>query len=256
MFLKSFIADLPGLLLSLPAILLALSFHEMCHAFAAYKLGDPTAYNLGRMTLNPAKHLDPLGFLCMLFFRFGWASPVPINTRNFKNPRRDMAISAAAGPLSNVLLGIASGLVLRLMLYLTGEYFYDDIVAYVLQDTANVGMGFVVMAILTYMLFACMTINFTYAIFNLLPVPPWDGSRIFYVFLPPKWYFGIMKHERTIMIVMMILLCLGALSGPLAWMINGITNGMLSLLGIKFGSDPYLVFSVILELIDSLISIS
>ena len=256
MFLRNFLADIPGLLLSLPAILLALSFHEMCHAFAAYKLGDPTARNLGRLTLNPAKHLDPFGFLCMLLFRFGWANPVPINARNFKHPRRDMALSAAAGPLSNVLLGIISGLLLRLMLYLTGEFFYEDMVAYVSQGATGVGMGFVIMCILTYMIFACMTINFTYAVFNLLPVPPWDDSRIFYVFLPPKWYFGIMKYERIIMLVMMILLCVGALSGPLTRMINGITGGMLSLLGIELGSKPYLVFSVILDLIDSLISIS
>ena len=145
MFLRNFLADLPGLLLSLPAILLALSFHEMCHAFAAYKLGDPTARNLGRLTLNPAKHLDLVGFLCMLLFRFGWANPVPINARNFKHPRRDMALSAAAGPLSNVLLGIISGLLLRLMLYLSGEFFYDDIVAYVSSGAAGVSSGFVVM---------------------------------------------------------------------------------------------------------------
>ena len=109
---SGFLDRLPSMLLSLPVIFLALSFHEMCHAYAAYRLGDPTARNLGRMTLNPAKHFDPIGFLCMLVLRFGWANPVPINTRNFKNPRRDMALSAAAGPLSNVLLALISAGVL------------------------------------------------------------------------------------------------------------------------------------------------
>ena len=89
------------LLLCIPIILLSLSLHETMHGYVAYKLGDPTAKNLGRLTLNPLKHLDPLGFLCMLLMGFGWANPVPINTRYFKNPRRDMAISAIAGPLSN-----------------------------------------------------------------------------------------------------------------------------------------------------------
>jgi Zn-dependent protease len=245
-----------GKLIVIPGLLLFFSFRGFFQAWTARKLGDETPANMGFLTMNPLAHIHPIGFICMLLFHFGWANPVPINTRNFKKPRRDMAISAAAGPLSNVLLGIVSGLLLRLMLYLTGEFFYEDMVAYVSQGATGVGMGFVIMCILTYMIFACMTINFTYAVFNLLPVPPWDGSRIFYVFLPPKWYFGIMKYERTIMIVMMILLCVGVLSGPLAWMINGITNGMLSLLGIEFGSEPYLVFSVILDLIDSLISIS
>ncbi len=114
---SSLIENLPIILLGLPAVLLALSFHEMCHAFAANKLGDPTARSLGRMTLNPFKHIDPIGFICMLLFHFGWANPVPINTRYFKKPRRDMALSSAAGPLSNLLLGIISALVLRLALF-------------------------------------------------------------------------------------------------------------------------------------------
>ena len=94
------------ILLCLPIILLALSLHETAHGFVAYKLGDPTAKNLGRLTLNPIKHLDPVGFLCMILAGFGWANPVPINTRCFKNPRRDMALSAAAGPISNFLLAV------------------------------------------------------------------------------------------------------------------------------------------------------
>ena len=99
------------LILTAVAVLITLSIHEFSHAYAAYKLGDNTAKNLGRLSINPIKHLDPIGALCMLFFRFGWAKPVPINPRNFKNPKRDFAISALAGPLSNLILGfIFSGI--------------------------------------------------------------------------------------------------------------------------------------------------
>ena len=101
--LKEILIDL---LLSLPIIILALTVHETAHGYVACKCGDPTAYNLGRLTLNPAKHLDPIGFFCMLIFGYGWAKPVPINTRNFNNPKRGMALSAAAGPLANLLLGV------------------------------------------------------------------------------------------------------------------------------------------------------
>jgi Zn-dependent protease len=94
------------LLLSLPMIMLALSAHEAAHGWVAYKCGDPTAYNMGRLTLNPAKHLDPIGFLSMLIFGYGWAKPVPVHTRNFKNPRRGMALTGAAGPAANLLLGV------------------------------------------------------------------------------------------------------------------------------------------------------
>jgi Zn-dependent protease len=249
--LNNFIGQLPSMLISLPAVLLALSFHEMCHAFVAYKLGDPTARNLGRMTLNPAKHFDPIGFLCMVLFRFGWASPVPINTRNFKNPRRDMAISAAAGPLSNVLLAIVSAGVLRLLLFLTGKFFEDDIILYVMQGASAVSTGFIIMVILDLMVFFCVLLNITYAIFNMLPVPPWDGSRVFYVFLPPKWYFGIMKHERTIMIVMILLLWTGFLTGPLSSLTNRAAVGLLELFGVRRGTEANLILNIILEFFNS-----
>ena len=93
------------LILTAVAVLITLSIHEFSHAYAAYKLGDDTAKNLGRLSINPIKHLDPIGALCMLFFRFGWAKPVPINPRNLKKPKRDFAVSALAGPLSNLILG-------------------------------------------------------------------------------------------------------------------------------------------------------
>ena len=96
-----FLSIFVSLLLSLPIMMLALAIHETAHGYVAWKCGDNTAYNLGRLTLNPLKHLDPVGFLCLLIFGFGWAKPVPINTRNFRNPKRGMALSALAGPAAN-----------------------------------------------------------------------------------------------------------------------------------------------------------
>ena len=204
------LARLPGMLISLPAVLLALSFHEMCHAYAANKLGDPTARNLGRMTLNPAKHFDPLGFLCMVLFRFGWANPVPINSRYFKKPKRDMALTALAGPVSNLLQGLAA---LLLMFVGTRLYF-----GRLTGTTSNnlFGLYFTmilngedalmrILGILFYLLWIYATLNFVLAIFNLIPVPPFDGSRLAFVFLPDKIYFGLMKYERYSMFICLLL---------------------------------------------------
>ncbi len=234
---SNFLSQLPSILLSLPIILLSLSVHECCHGYAALKLGDPTARNFGRLTLNPIKHIDPIGFICMLLFHFGWANPVPINTRYFKNPRRDMALSALAGPLSNILLAIVFGGLLRLSLWATASFFGEDLTAVYTQLLMGNGFsassGFVVVALIVMMLYLGVIINFSYAIFNLLPVPPLDGSRIFYVFLPPKWYFGVMKYERIIALVMLALLWLGILTVPLGWAVNGLTNATFFIFGMN-----------------------
>lgn len=204
-----------GLLLSLPLIVLALSVHESAHAWVAYKLGDPTAYNLGRVTLNPIKHLNLPGFLCMLFFGFGWATPVPIMSRNFKKPRRDMALSAVAGPISNLLLGFIFSFLTVLSNYLW-RFLPADI-----SDKA-------LTAILVWVYFLQLgaLLNVSLAVFNLLPVPPLDGSRFFYIFLPTKWYFGVMKYEKYIEIAIFALLWLGVLDVPLSFLTNAILTGM------------------------------
>ena len=103
-YLSQLFADIPGLLLRIPIILIALTVHECAHGWVAYRCGDPTAKNLGRLSLNPLKHLDPFGTICLFLVGFGWARPVPINTRNFRNPKRGMALSALAGPVSNICL--------------------------------------------------------------------------------------------------------------------------------------------------------
>ncbi len=213
---KSYIIHL---LLCLPIILISLSLHEAAHGYAAYKLGDPTAKNFGRLTMNPLKHLDPIGFICMLLAGFGWANPVPINTRNFKKPRRDMALSAAAGPLSNFLLAALFCALLKV---------YTIVAPY-----APLGSGLSVNVLYFTFLFLYygISMNLTLAVFNLLPVPPLDGSRLLYVFLPPKYYFGVMKYERYISLAIMFLLLFGVLS-PI---ISFVTDALMTLLFIVFG---------------------
>ena len=192
-----------GLILRLPIVMLALSLHETAHGYVALKLGDPTAQNYGRLTLNPVKHFDPIGFLCMVLFGFGWAKPVPINARYFKNPKRGMALSAAAGPISNLLLAVIFALLWRIELEIAPEYFTDRFlynVFYWVQE----------------FLVAGITLNVGFAVFNLIPIPPFDGSRMFLVLLPQDLYFKVMRYERQLYAVLMIALVLGVLDRPLA----------------------------------------
>ena len=213
-------STLPTLLLSLPAVLISLSVHESAHGYVANKLGDPTAKNLGRITLNPMKHFDLLGFLSMVIFRVGWAKPVPINARNFKNPRRDMAISAAAGPLSNLCLAFIFAILLKILNVAYGFITFTS-------ETA-----FFVMYLLEIMLLSGVVLNINLMIFNLIPIPPFDGSRILYVFLPTELYFKVMRYERYIMIAFILLFATGALSGPLSFLTNLLTNLIFRILGI------------------------
>ena len=183
--------------LSALAVLLILTIHEYSHAYAAYRLGDNTAKRLGRLTLNPIKHLDPLGALCMIFFRFGWATTVPINPRNFKKPKRDFAIVALAGPLSNMIFAFFSALLYLLLVAIFINVTFPS--EFLLQAFLN---------LLTFV-FIFHQINIGIGLFNLIPIPPLDGSRILNVVLPPKYYFGIMKYERQIYFVLIGWLILG-----------------------------------------------
>lgn len=239
--ITNFIQELPIYLLSLPIILLALSVHETAHGFVAYKLGDPTAKNYGRLTLNPIKHIDIFGFISMLLFHIGWAKPVPVNSRYFKKPKRDMAITGAAGPISNLLLAIIFLIILRVsMIFITKSYYNEAI--NVTFGGATASTAFTAMSLLVYILNLGITLNVSLSIFNMLPFPPFDGSRIFYVFLPEKIYFKIMKYEQIIMIVLMVVLFLGFLDGPLSIAFNFITDILFSLAGM--GDNEIVTYSL------------
>lgn len=232
------ISQLPLFLISLPIVLLALSVHETAHGYVAYKLGDPTANSLGRLTLNPLKHIDPFGLICMVVFHIGWAKPVPINTRYFKNPKRDMAISAAAGPVSNLLLALLFAVLLRLEILLVDTFLFEDLVSIatlLAGAPATISAGIKLLSVLAYMLYMGIILNTSLAIFNLIPIPPFDGSRIAHVFLPAKWYFAIMRYEHIIMIVLLVILWIF----PTPWLTAAtewLSSGFLWLLGMKEGT--------------------
>ena len=191
--------NIAELLLTALAVLITLTVHEYCHGYAAYKMGDNTAKNLGRLTLNPIHHIDPFGALCMLFFHIGWAKPVPINPRNFKNPKKGFAITALAGPVSNLIMAFLFSAVFLLMYKTSVNVFITQ------------GEGFLFNLCKTSTTFFSIfySVNIGLAIFNLIPIPPLDGSRILNVVLPQKAYFALMKYERQIYFALLGWLLLG-----------------------------------------------
>ena len=197
--------SLTELLIRIPVVLTALIVHEIAHGYMAYRLGDPTARNFGRLSMNPLKHLDPIGTLCMLLFKFGWAKPVPINARYFKNPRRDMALTALAGPVANFILGFIG----------VALYFFSSLLITI--NVTDIGFIYNLKVVWLTFLQVWIYLNVYLGVFNMIPVPPLDGSRIFLTFLPPKYYFGIMKYERYIMIGLLIALYLGVLGGVIGF---------------------------------------
>lgn len=221
---------LPQILLIVICVLIALTFHECAHGFAAYKLGDPTARNFGRLTLDPRKHLDPIGTLCMMLFGFGWAKPVPVNSRYFKKPRRDMAITAIAGPAANFVLSFAAMLFYQIFSTLYKNATLHTAMTVSLEESNSFGTN--VLFIVTLFFLYMHTLNLYLAIFNLIPIPPLDGSRLLFLFLPDKYYFGLMKYERIIMIVMLGLLWTGIISLPISTVCNWISDGMAAVIGL------------------------
>jgi Zn-dependent protease len=181
--------NIQAVILSAPAILFGLTIHEFSHGYVAWRLGDPTAKMMGRLTLNPLKHLDPIGTIALFLFRFGWAKPVPIDPRNFRHPTRDMAISSLAGPAANLLTAAVTGLILRVLILF------------------HVG-GFVATLTSYFVLF-----NLILCFFNLIPIPPLDGSRLLYHLLPPNLAAGYARLERYGFLILIGIILVGEMTG-------------------------------------------
>ena len=212
------------ILFAIPCIMIALSFHEAAHGYMAYKMGDPTARSLGRLTLNPLKHLDLIGTLCMLVVGYGWARPVPINSRYFKNQKKGVALTALAGPVTNFALGFIGMLLYRIVALIA----YTDSI----NQTLAKNDGLYNFFISVFMLLNVFIIyNFSFAIFNMIPIPPFDGSRALFAFLPDKYYFGIMKYERYIMIALIVFMTVGP-GFSIGRIVNAMCNSINELLNL------------------------
>lgn len=186
-------------------IFLVLPIHECAHAWAAHKMGDETAAYSGRLTLNPLAHIDILGALCLLITGFGWAKPVPINPLKFKKQRFGIAITAAAGPLSNLAVSFIAMIIYRIVLSLPGGS------GYFLSSAGNITGGFVILYILQFFIL----VNIGLAIFNLIPIPPLDGSKIISYFTSAKLDRWIYEHQLIVNAVFFAVIITGILSKPL-----------------------------------------
>ena len=190
-------SKLTDILISVIPALLCITLHELSHGAVAYALGDRTAKDAGRLTLNPIRHIDPWGLVMMVLFRFGWARPVPVNMYNFKKPRQGMAITALAGPVSNLLIAVV-------FLFLYGLLY----VPLYIHGGAFARAVFQMISTTSYLSLAL-------AVFNIVPISPLDGSKVLFSFLSDRAYARLMRYERYGMILLMVLVVSGGLSGVL-----------------------------------------
>ena len=205
--------NIESLVYTVPAALIAITLHEYAHGYVSYKLGDPTPKQMGRLSLNPFAHLDPIGTLCLIFFHFGWAKPVCVNPYYYKDQKKGMVLVGLAGPLMNFILAFISALFMAIIIKKTGGYVGSF--TYYLFNFLNV----------------CYVLNIGLGVFNLIPFPPLDGAKIVGGLLPEHIYFNFMKYEMYGQLIIFGLLAFGALDKPLAilrsgvdWIIWGITN--------------------------------
>jgi Zn-dependent protease len=198
-----------------PPLLLALTLHEYAHGYVAYRLGDPTARDAGRLTLNPLSHLDPIGTIAFFFIKFGWAKPVPVNPYYFKNPRKDMLWVALAGPVTNLLLAVASAVLLKGLIGTASVIPYTPMLEAILVPLYN-------------MLIASVWINLVLCIFNFLPIPPLDGGRILTGLLPEDMARTYASFERYGFIVILLLAFSGVLGTVIFPLIRFANNLLLT----------------------------
>ncbi len=212
--------DIDGLLTLLVRVLAALIciiLHECAHGVAAYALGDSTARRYGRLSWNPLRHIDPLGLLMMILVGFGWAKPVPVNMRKFRHPRRGMALTALAGPVSNVLLTMLALFIGGIMWRMT--FGFNELLWQIYYYSFLLVLRVAVLSL-------------GLALFNLIPIPPLDGSKILFSFLPERIYYVILRYERYVMVFLFVLVaCFNVVSAPLNYCLKHVLYWLCLLCG-------------------------
>lgn len=206
-------------LFSAVAVLLCMTVHELSHGLAAYRLGDATAKSMGRLSLNPLRHIDPLGALLLLFVGVGWAKPVSVDPRHFKHPKRDMALTALAGPVSNLALTLGVLVLCRLLM----------------PRMSWTG------ASVFFLLFLChvAVLSLGLGLFNLIPIPPLDGSKVLFSVLPERTYWTIQRYERFILVLVLALSFFGAFDGWLSLALEKVLGALCALTGVDITTVLY-----------------
>lgn len=216
-FLNSFdLSNLIYYLMRAAAALICIVLHEMSHGYAALALGDQTAKRMGRLSFNPLHHIDPLGLLLMITAGFGWAKPVPVDMRRFRNPKRDMALTALAGPVSNFIIAFLALGAASLLYH--APIPHSDLLFEVLNW------------VFTFLLYTAI-LSVGLGVFNLIPIPPLDGSKVLFSLLPNRAYLNILRYERYVSLALFALVWMGVLDGPLYF----VRTAVLHLLGTLVG---------------------
>ena len=210
--------DLEGLLSLVIAVVLAMSIHEMAHGLVSYWLGDPTAKMQGRISLNPFAHEDWLGVLCLLLFHFGWAKPVPIDASYYKDRKTGIIWTSFAGPLANFLLAFICVFIYILLIVFLPQFVYSGIGSFIVSTLST-----------------SATLNVGFGLFNLIPVPPLDGSKILFAFLPDEQYYRFIEGSPFFMLVLILLIYMNVLNVPLAMLQNNILQFFINISSMILG---------------------
>ncbi len=195
-------------IIRIPVVLLALTGHEFAHGYVSSKLGDPTPEREGRLTLNPFAHLDPIGTLLMIITGFGWAKPVHVDPRYYKDTKKGMALTAAAGPLANLIMAII-GMILYYALVIICEKF-------------NIANGSI--SVIGMFIYMFVYTNLCFMVFNIIPIPPLDGAKVLGMFLPDRAYYKMLQYERYCMLIIMVLSLTGVFGGIIGTGVNFVIN--------------------------------